>query len=66
MSTTDTPLLSKTLGAGRDAYVAALQEKLPLRRLGTAAEAGAAVVFLMTNFYMTGETLHVDGGARLV
>ncbi|MCF4124407.1 SDR family oxidoreductase [Methylobacterium sp. SyP6R] len=64
--TTDTPLLARTLGANRDAYVAALTERLPQRRLGTAEEAGAAVVFLMSNGFMTGETLHVDGGARLV
>lgn len=64
--TTDTPLLGRTLGAGRDAYVASLKEKLPLRRLGTAEEAGAAVVFLMSNGFMNGETLHIDGGARLV
>ncbi len=64
--TTDTPLLARTLGAHRDAYVAALTEKLPQRRLGTAEEAGAAVVFLMGNGFMNGETLHVDGGARLV
>jgi NAD(P)-dependent dehydrogenase (short-subunit alcohol dehydrogenase family) len=64
--TTDTPLLARTLGAHRDAYVAALTEKLPQRRLGTAEEAGAAVVFLMSNGFMNGETLHVDGGARLV
>ncbi len=64
--TTDTPLLTRTLGAHRDAYVAALTEKLPQRRLGTAEEAGAAVVFLMSNGFMNGETLHVDGGARLV
>ena len=64
--TTDTPLLARTLGANRDTYVAMLTEKLPLRRLGTAAEAGAAVVFLMTNGFMNGETLHVDGGSRLV
>ncbi len=44
------------LGAHRDAYVAALTEKLPQRRLGTAAEAGAAVVFLMSNGFMNGET----------
>ena len=49
-----------------DAYVAALTEKLPQRRLGTAEEAGAAVVFLMSNGFMNGETLHIDGGARLV
>lgn len=64
--TTDTPLLARTLGNGREAYVAALTEKLPLHRLGTADEVGAAVVFLMSNGLMNGETLHVDGGARLI
>ena len=64
--TTDTPLLARTLGEGREAYVAALKQNLPLRRLGTAEEVGAAIVFLMRNGFMNGETLHVDGGARLV
>jgi len=64
--TTDTPLLSRTLGDNRDAFVAQLTEKLPLRRLATPAEVGAAIVFLMSNGYMNGETLHVDGGARLI
>jgi NAD(P)-dependent dehydrogenase (short-subunit alcohol dehydrogenase family) len=64
--TTDTPLLAKVLGEHRDAYVASLTDKLPLHRLGTAAEAGAALVFLMSNGSMNGETLHVDGGSRLV
>jgi NAD(P)-dependent dehydrogenase (short-subunit alcohol dehydrogenase family) len=62
----DTPIFSKALGAGRDAFVAALEQTLPLRRLGTAAEAGAATVFLMTNGFMNGATLNIDGGARLV
>jgi NAD(P)-dependent dehydrogenase (short-subunit alcohol dehydrogenase family) len=48
----DTPLLARILGAHRDAY--------------GAAETGAAVVFLMRNGFVNGETLHVDGGARLV
>ncbi|WP_245298702.1 SDR family oxidoreductase [Methylobacterium platani] len=43
-----------------------MTEKLAQWRLGTAEEAGAAVVFLMSNGFMNGETLHVDGGARLV
>lgn len=64
--TTDTPLLGKALGDRRDAYVAALKQSLPLHRLGTAAEAGAAVVFLMSNGFVNGTTLHVDGGSRLV
>lgn len=62
----DTPLLARSLGEGRDAYVASLEASLPLHRLGTAEEAGAAAVFLMTNGFMNGATLHVDGGSRLV
>lgn len=46
--------------------MASLTEKLPLHRLGTAREVGAAIVFLMGNGFMNGETLHIDGGARLV
>jgi NAD(P)-dependent dehydrogenase (short-subunit alcohol dehydrogenase family) len=62
----DTPIFSKALGDGRDAFVAALEQSLPLHRLGTATEAGAATVFLMTNGFMNGATLNIDGGARLV
>ncbi|CAH0128512.1 SDR family oxidoreductase [Pseudomonas mediterranea] len=62
----DTPIFSKALGEGRDAYVASLEQTLPLRRIGTAEEAGAATVFLMTNTFMNGAVLNVDGGARLV
>lgn len=62
----NTPIFSKALGDGRDAFVTALEQSLPLRRLGTATEAGAATVFLMTNGFMNGATLNIDGGARLV
>lgn len=64
--TTDTPLLAKTLGAGLDAYVQSLVAKIPTGRIGTAEEAGAAVVFLMSNGSMNGETLHVDGAQRFI
>jgi NAD(P)-dependent dehydrogenase (short-subunit alcohol dehydrogenase family) len=62
----DTPLLDKTMGDGRDAYVESRKATLPLHRFGTAEEAGAAVVFLMVNGWMNGATLQVDGGSRLV
>lgn len=62
----NTPILSKALGEGRDAYVASLEQTLPLHRLGTAAEAGSAAVFLMANSFMNGAVLNIDGGARLV
>ena len=62
----NTPILAKALGDARDDYVAKLEQTLPLHRLGTADEAGAAVVFLMTNGFMNGATINVDGGSRLV
>lgn len=62
----DTPILSKTLGDGRAAYLQSLAQKLPLHRVGTAEEAGAAVVFLMANGWMNGAVLNIDGGSRLV
>jgi NAD(P)-dependent dehydrogenase (short-subunit alcohol dehydrogenase family) len=62
----DTPLLDKAMGKGGDAYVENRKATLPLRRFGTAEEAGAAVVFLMVNGWMNGATLNVDGGSRLV
>ncbi|AZF42610.1 3-oxoacyl-ACP reductase [Pseudomonas sp. R1-43-08] len=62
----DTPILAKAMGDARDGFVAALEKTLPLHRLGTADEAAAAVVFLMSNGFMNGATINVDGGARLV
>jgi NAD(P)-dependent dehydrogenase (short-subunit alcohol dehydrogenase family) len=62
----NTPILNKALGDGRDAFVASLEKILPLHRLGSAEEAGNAVVFLMENTFMNGAVLHIDGGARLV
>lgn len=62
----DTPILAKALGPGRDDAVASMKRASPLQRMGTAAEAGAAIVFLMTNGWMNGTTLNIDGGARLV
>ena len=39
---------------------------LPLGRLGRPEELAHAVLFLMTNGYVTGTVLHVDGGSLLI
>ncbi|HEY2806029.1 MAG TPA: SDR family oxidoreductase [Gemmatimonadales bacterium] len=37
----------------------------PLKRLGSPADVAAAVIYLLENDYVTGETLVVDGGRRI-
>ena len=44
----------------------ALASSVPLQRAGTPSDIAEAVVFLFKNEYITGETLVVDGGYRLV
>ncbi|HMC87436.1 MAG TPA: SDR family oxidoreductase [Chitinophagaceae bacterium] len=40
-------------------------KKVPLQRLGTPAEVATAYVYLMTNSFITGQVLNVDGGVML-
>jgi NAD(P)-dependent dehydrogenase (short-subunit alcohol dehydrogenase family) len=58
----DTPLL----GPDRDGAAKWAADTLPVHRMGLAEEVAQAVVLLMTNGYITGEVLHIDGGGRLV
>jgi NAD(P)-dependent dehydrogenase (short-subunit alcohol dehydrogenase family) len=43
-----------------------LVERLPLKRAATGEEIASAVEFLLTNEYVTGQTLVVDGGYSLL
>jgi NAD(P)-dependent dehydrogenase (short-subunit alcohol dehydrogenase family) len=60
----DTPLLHTVYGAGRDAIVQNRAAVLPGRQVGTVEEVAQVIVSLMTNAYLTGEVVHVDGGGR--
>lgn len=52
---------------GRDeAYFARRAGELPVGRTGTAGEVASAVWFLLTNGFVTGETIRVDGGEHLL
>ena len=58
----DTPLI----GEDRSEAAKWAEDKLPVRRMGVAEEVAQAVLLLMTNGFITGEVLHIDGGGRLI
>jgi NAD(P)-dependent dehydrogenase (short-subunit alcohol dehydrogenase family) len=46
----------------RDAIYAAVAESLPVGRVGQADEIAQAVIMAMTNGFLTGAVLDIDGG----
>lgn len=49
----------------KDAFFSAVAQRNPARRVGTPADISAAALLALTNPFLTGTTLHVDGGGRL-
>lgn len=62
----DTPMIDKVLGPHKDQAFSHMAASVPARRVGTADDAAHAALFLMTNVYMTGAMIEIDGGAKLV
>ena len=58
----DTPML----GEHRESAKQWAEADLPVKRMGLAEEVAQAAVPLMTNEFITGEVLHIDGGGRLL
>ncbi|MGW8800909.1 SDR family oxidoreductase [Streptomyces sp. NPDC055775] len=54
------------LGERKDAFLEKKSATNPVRRIGTVEDIAQAVVFAMTNTFMTGVSLAVDGGQPLV
>lgn len=63
---TDTPMWDDVMGTNKARMLAEVAQKLPVKKIASPEEVAAAVLFLMANESITGEILHVDGGARLV
>jgi NAD(P)-dependent dehydrogenase (short-subunit alcohol dehydrogenase family) len=62
----DTPLLDGAFGSDRQSLIAARAAILPGKRVGTPEEVAQAIVMCMTNAYLNGAVLHIDGGGRYV
>jgi NAD(P)-dependent dehydrogenase (short-subunit alcohol dehydrogenase family) len=52
------------LGEGKQKLFEATAAKVPARRVGQLADISSAALLALTNPFITGETLHVDGGGR--
>ena len=62
----DTPVLDRTFGDRKAEALQPYLSTLPAGRLGQPHELAHAALFLMTNAYVTGTVLHVDGGSLLI
>jgi NAD(P)-dependent dehydrogenase (short-subunit alcohol dehydrogenase family) len=62
----DTPLLYRVYGAERDTVIKNRTAILPGKRVGTADEVAQVILMLMSNDYMTGEVVHVDGDGHFL
>jgi len=58
----DTPLYSKMQPQQRQAFLDAAAQKLPTRKTGLPTDIGQAALMLMTNSFITGTVLDIDGG----
>jgi NAD(P)-dependent dehydrogenase (short-subunit alcohol dehydrogenase family) len=63
---TDTPMWDGIMGENKPSILADVAAKLPTKKIATPEEVASAVLFLMSNPSVTGEVLHIDGGARLI
>ena len=61
----DTPLLDRMAGDHRDDMIAAQAKRIPVGRIGQPDDIAHAIEFLMTNEFVTGTMLTVDGGHTL-
>jgi NAD(P)-dependent dehydrogenase (short-subunit alcohol dehydrogenase family) len=52
------------VGPGKQAFFDKVAATTPARRVGAPSDISAAARALLTNPFITGETLHVDGGGR--
>jgi NAD(P)-dependent dehydrogenase (short-subunit alcohol dehydrogenase family) len=50
---------------GKADYFADISARNPARRIGTTDDIAKAVLFAMTSTFLTGQTLHIDGGEPL-
>ncbi|MGV8875861.1 MAG: SDR family oxidoreductase [Rhodococcus sp. (in: high G+C Gram-positive bacteria)] len=54
-----------SMGDGKDSFFVETARANPVGRVGRPADVAAAALYALTDTFVTGTTLHVDGGGRL-
>ncbi|MBZ9990814.1 SDR family oxidoreductase [Mesorhizobium sp. BH1-1-5] len=62
----DTEMWDEIVGAAKTGYFNEMGARIPAGRIARPADIAPAYLYLMQNAFMTGETIHIDGGQRLV
>ena len=62
----DTPMFDELVGDAKTGYFEELAARLPIGRIASPADIAPAYLFAMQSDFTTGETLHIDGGQRLI
>ena len=62
----ETPMWDALGSEGRKRILTEVARRLPGGRIGRPDEVAEATMLLLTNAYMNGEVLHIDGGGRFV
>jgi NAD(P)-dependent dehydrogenase (short-subunit alcohol dehydrogenase family) len=62
----DTPMWDVLVGDAKVGYLADMAARLPARKVATPADVARAYLYLMESEFTTGETIHIDGGQRLI
>ena len=62
----DTPMFDELAGAAKAGYFEGMAARLPAGRIATPADIAPAYLFAMESDFTAGETIHIDGGQRLI
>ena len=62
----DTEMWDEIVGTAKTGYFDQMGARIPAGRIAKPADIAPAYLYLMQNEFMTGETVHIDGGQRLI
>jgi NAD(P)-dependent dehydrogenase (short-subunit alcohol dehydrogenase family) len=62
----DTPLFDELVGDAKHGYFESMAARLPSGRIAAPSDIAPAYLYVMESDFTTGETIHIDGGQRLI